>query len=142
MIIVTDGAEFIGANFILQWCGQSDKPVLNLNVLAYAGNPENLRTLADSPRYRFIHDDFTDASLLRQLFAEQRPRPVVHFAAESHVDRSIHGPEAFVQTNVVGTLRLLEADPSPAIDWHYLGNTGLSAKNAQGVSFRPAEVLP
>ncbi len=109
MILVTGGAGFIGSNFVLQWCAQGDEPVLNLDALTYAGNPANLAALADSPQHRFVRGDICDAALLARLFAEHRPRAVVHFAAESHVDRSIHGPEAFVETNVVGTFRLLEA---------------------------------
>nr|WP_280981724.1 GDP-mannose 4,6-dehydratase [Desulfurivibrio alkaliphilus] len=109
MLLITGGAGFIGANFILQWLGQGGEPVVNLDALTYAGNPENLQALAGSSAYHFVHGDITDAALLQRLFAEHRPRAVIHFAAESHVDRSIHGPEAFVQTNVVGTLRLLEA---------------------------------
>ena len=109
MILVTGGAGFIGSNFVLQWLASGDEPALNLDALTYAGNLENLRSLADSAKYRFVHGDITDVELLARLFAEHRPRAVVHFAAESHVDRSIHGPDAFVQTNVVGTFRLLEA---------------------------------
>ena len=109
MILVTGGAGFIGSNFVLQWCAQGDEPVLNLDALTYAGNPANLAALADSPQHRFVRGDIRDAALLAQLFAEHRPRAVVHFAAESHVDRSILGPEAFVDTNVIGTFRLLEA---------------------------------
>ena len=109
MILVTGGAGFIGSNFVLQWCSQSEEPVLNLDVLTYAGNLANLHTLADSPRHIFEHGDIRNAALLERLFATHRPRAVVHFAAESHVDRSIHGPETFVDTNVMGTFRLLEA---------------------------------
>ncbi|MBB3102453.1 dTDP-glucose 4,6-dehydratase [Azomonas macrocytogenes] len=109
MILVTGGAGFIGSNFVLQWHASTTEPVLNLDALTYAGNMENLRSLADSSRHVFVHGDITDATLLERLFAEHRPRAVVHFAAESHVDRSIHGPEAFVHTNVNGTFRLLEA---------------------------------
>ena len=109
MILITGGAGFIGSNFVLQWCASTDEPVLNLDALTYAGNLENLRSLEGSAQHRFVHGDITDAALLGRLFAEHRPRAVLHFAAESHVDRSIHGPDAFVQTNVVGTFRLLEA---------------------------------
>ncbi|MGE0372451.1 MAG: dTDP-glucose 4,6-dehydratase [Gammaproteobacteria bacterium] len=109
MILVTGGAGFIGANFVLHWCAAGDEPVLNLDALTYAGNPESLRPLADSPRHRFVHGDIADAALLQRLFAEHRPRALVNFAAETHVDRSIHGPEAFVRTNVTGTFHLLEA---------------------------------
>lgn len=84
-------------------------PLVNLDALTYAGNPENLAALADEPRYTFVHGDITDSELLRELFARHRPRAVVHFAAESHVDRSIHGPDAFLRTNIDGTFRLLQA---------------------------------
>jgi dTDP-glucose 4,6-dehydratase len=109
MILVTGGAGFIGANFILQWLTHRDEAVVNLDALTYAGNPENLRSVEKNENYRFVHGDITDADLLQQGFARYRPRAVIHFAAESHVDRSIHGPEAFVHTNVTGTQRLLEA---------------------------------
>lgn len=109
MILVTGGAGFIGSNFILHWLKSSDEPVLNLDLLTYAGNPENLESIATDPRYIFIQGDITDAALLKTIFDTYSPRAVVHFAAESHVDRSILGPEAFVQTNVTGTFRLLEA---------------------------------
>jgi dTDP-glucose 4,6-dehydratase len=109
MILVTGGAGFIGSNFVLDWLAQSDEPVLNLDALTYAGNRENLALLDGDARHRFVHGDIVDAALLDRLFAEHRPRAVVHFAAESHVDRSIHGPAAFVRTNVEGTFTLLEA---------------------------------
>lgn len=109
MILVTGGAGFIGSNFALQWCAHTDEPVLNLDALTYAGNLANLQSLAGSPQHVFVQGDIRDSALLNRLFAEYKPRAVVHFAAESHVDRSILGPEAFVETNVVGTFRLLEA---------------------------------
>jgi dTDP-glucose 4,6-dehydratase len=109
MILVTGGAGFIGSNFVLQWCSGGEEPVLNLDALTYAGNLANLQSLANSPLHRFQQGDIRDAALVERLFAEHRPRAVVHFAAESHVDRSIHGPETFVETNVIGTFRLLEA---------------------------------
>ncbi|BCA93339.1 dTDP-glucose 4,6-dehydratase [Vreelandella aquamarina] len=109
MILVTGGAGFIGANFILQWCQQSDEPVTNLDALTYAGNLANLTAVVGSPQYRFERGDITDAALLARLMAEIKPRAVVNFAAESHVDRSIHGPQAFIHTNVNGTFTLLEA---------------------------------
>jgi len=109
MILVTGGAGFIGSNFVLDWLAQSDEPVINLDKLTYAGNLENLATLKDDPRHIFVHGDIGDASVLGELLAEHRPRAVVNFAAESHVDRSIHGPEDFIQTNIVGTFHLLEA---------------------------------
>ena len=109
MILVTGGAGFIGANFVLDWLAQSDEPVLNLDKLTYAGNLENLASLQGDARHRFVQGDIGDASLLARLLAEHQPRAVVNFAAESHVDRSIHGPEDFIQTNVVGTMRLLQS---------------------------------
>ncbi|PWW43757.1 dTDP-glucose 4,6-dehydratase [Melaminivora alkalimesophila] len=109
MILVTGGAGFIGANFVLDWLAGSDEPVLNLDKLTYAGNLYNLAALQDDARHVFVQGDIGDRALLDRLLAEHRPRAVVNFAAESHVDRSIHGPEDFIQTNVVGTFRLLEA---------------------------------
>ena len=109
MILVTGGAGFIGANFVLDWLKGSDEPVLNLDALTYAGNLENLASLENDPRHVFVHGDICDRTLLDRLFAEHAPRAIVHFAAESHVDRSIHGPGAFVRTNVEGTFTLLEA---------------------------------
>lgn len=109
MILVTGGAGFIGSNFVLQWCKHSDEAVLNLDALTYAGNLANLQSLAGSPQHVFVQGDIRDSALLNRLFVEHKPRAVLHFAAESHVDRSILGPEAFVETNVVGTFRLLEA---------------------------------
>ena len=109
MILVTGGAGFIGSNFVLDWIANEDEPVVNLDKLTYAGNLVNLASLAGDARHAFVKGDIADAALLQRLFAEHRPRAVVHFAAESHVDRSIHGPAAFVQTNVVGTFELLEA---------------------------------
>ena len=109
MILVTGGAGFIGANFILDWVSQSSEPVLNLDALTYAGNRESLAELDGDPRHVFVHGDITDRALLDRLFAQHQPRAVIHFAAESHVDRSIHGPAAFVKTNIEGTFTLLEA---------------------------------
>ena len=109
MILVTGGAGFIGANFVLDWLAQSDEPVINLDKLTYAGNLENLRGLEGDARHQFIRGDIGDGDLLARLLAQHRPRAVINFAAESHVDRSIHGPEDFIQTNIVGTFRLLEA---------------------------------
>ncbi|MFZ9255022.1 MAG: dTDP-glucose 4,6-dehydratase, partial [Hylemonella sp.] len=108
MILVTGGAGFIGANFVLDWFAQSDEPVLNLDKLTYAGNLETLASLQNDARHVFVQGDIGDSALVRQLLAQHRPRAVVNFAAESHVDRSIHGPEDFIQTNIVGTFRLLE----------------------------------
>jgi dTDP-glucose 4,6-dehydratase len=109
MILVTGGAGFIGANFVLDWLATSDEPVLNLDALTYAGNLESLASLNGDKRHVFVKGDICDRALLDRLFAEHSPRAVVHFAAESHVDRSIHGPAAFVKTNVEGTFTLLEA---------------------------------
>lgn len=109
MILVTGGAGFIGSNFVLQWCAHDEEPVLNLDALTYAGNLANLQSLEGNEQHRFVQGNICDAALLAKLFAEHRPRAIVHFAAESHVDRSITGPEAFVETNVMGTFRLLEA---------------------------------
>ena len=109
MILVTGGAGFIGANFVLDWLAASDEPVINLDALTYAGNRETLAPLEGDARHLFVHGDICDRALVERLFAEHKPRAVVHFAAESHVDRSIHGPGAFVRTNVDGTFTLLEA---------------------------------
>lgn len=109
MILVTGGAGFIGANFVLDWLEGSDESVINLDCLTYAGNLQSLAPLQDNPHHVFVRGDISDSELVLGLLRRHRPRAVVNFAAESHVDRSIHGPEAFVQTNVVGTFRLLEA---------------------------------
>ena len=108
-ILVTGGAGFIGSNFVLDWLPETGEPVVNLDKLTYAGNLANLASIADDPRHRFVQGDIGDREAVEALLASHRPRAVVHFAAESHVDRSIHGPGEFVQTNVVGTFRLLEA---------------------------------
>jgi dTDP-glucose 4,6-dehydratase len=109
MILVTGAAGFIGANFVLDWLAQSDEPVINLDKLTYAGNLQSLRSLEGNPNHQFVHGDIGDRALLDRLLSEHQPRASVNFAAESHVDRSIHGPEDFIQTNVVGTFHLLEA---------------------------------
>jgi len=109
MILVTGGAGFIGANFVLDWLAQGDEPVVNLDKLTYAGNRENLAALEGDARHVFVQGDIGDTALVAQLLAQHRPRAVLNFAAESHVDRSIHGPGDFIATNVVGTFRLLEA---------------------------------
>ena len=109
MILITGGAGFIGSNFVHDWLAEADEPVVNLDALTYAGNRENLAGLDGDPRHVFVQGDVGDTGLLAELLARHRPRAVIHFAAESHVDRSIHGPEAFIQTNIVGTFRLLEA---------------------------------
>ena len=111
-LLVTGGAGFIGSNFVLDWLAAPDtagEPVVNLDALTYAGNRENLAALDGDARHVFVHGDITDRALLDRLLAEHRPRAIVHFAAESHVDRSIHGPGAFIHTNVQGTFTLLEA---------------------------------
>jgi dTDP-glucose 4,6-dehydratase len=108
-ILVTGGAGFIGANFVLDWLAQCDEPLVNLDALTYAGNLASLKSLHGDPRHVFVRGDIGDASLVAQLLAQHRPRGVIHFAAESHVDRSIHGPGAFITTNVQGTFNLLEA---------------------------------
>jgi dTDP-glucose 4,6-dehydratase len=109
MILVTGGAGFIGANFVLDWLANRDEPVVNLDKLTYAGNLGSLVTLADDARHMFVRGDIGDRALLDRLLTEHRPRASVNFAAESHVDRSIHGPAAFIETNVVATFNLLDA---------------------------------
>ncbi len=109
-LLVTGGAGFIGSNFVLEHLAdESAAPVVNLDALTYAANPRNLDTLAGDPRHTFVHGDILDRALLDRLFATHRPSAVVHFAAESHVDRSIHGPAAFLKTNIDGTFAMLEA---------------------------------
>jgi dTDP-glucose 4,6-dehydratase len=109
MILVTGGAGFIGSNFVLDWLAQSDEAVVNLDKLTYAGNLENLVSVANDPRHIFVQGDICDAELVASLFEKYRPRAIIHFAAESHVDRSIHGPGEFMLTNIDGTFTLLEA---------------------------------
>lgn len=109
MILVTGGAGFIGANFVLDWLATSDEPVINLDKLTYAGNPDNLSSLQGDTRHVFVHGDICDRALVSSLLDKYQPRAIVHFAAESHVDRSIHGPGDFIRTNVDGTFSLLEA---------------------------------
>ena len=109
MLLVTGGAGFIGSNFVLDWLAQSQEPVVNLDSLTYAGNLQNLVTLNGDSRHLFVKGDIGDSALTAQLLATHQPRAIVNFAAESHVDRSIHGPEDFIQTNIVGTFHLLEA---------------------------------
>ena len=108
-IFVTGGAGFIGSNFVLDWLAESDELVINLDKLTYAGNLQNLTSLKDNPRHIFIHGDIADETLVSALLKQHQPRAVVNFAAESHVDRSISGPGAFIQTNIVATFQLLEA---------------------------------
>ena len=107
-ILVTGGAGFIGSNFLLQWFATEAAPVVNLDKLTYAGNLGNLEKISADPRYSFVHGDIADRKLVSDLLGRRRPRAIVHFAAESHVDRSIHGPDDFVRTNVNGTFSLLE----------------------------------
>jgi len=109
MIIVTGAAGFIGSNFVLDWLAQSDETVISLDALTYAGNLENLASLHGDPRHIFVKGSIGDFDLVAKLLAEYQPRAILNFAAESHVDRSIHGPEDFIQTNIVGTFHLLEA---------------------------------
>lgn len=108
-ILVTGGAGFIGSNFVLDWVAVNDEPVINLDKLSYAGNLENLASLKGDARHIFVQGDICDRDLIDRLLAEHQPRAIVHFAAESHVDRSIHGPGEFMHTNVTGTFTLLEA---------------------------------
>lgn len=107
-ILVTGGAGFIGANFVHSWLETEQGIIVNLDKLTYAGNLENLASLAGNPRHVFVQGDIGDRALVNQLLAQYKPRAIINFAAESHVDRSIHGPEDFIQTNVVGTFHLLE----------------------------------
>ncbi len=109
MILVTGGAGFIGANFVLDWLAATDEPVVNLDKLTYAGNLGNLTSLARDSRHVFVRGDIGDRPLVEALLAQHRPRAIVNFAAESHVDRSIHGPADFIETNIVGTFNLLDA---------------------------------
>ncbi|MBL8328606.1 MAG: dTDP-glucose 4,6-dehydratase [Rubrivivax sp.] len=109
MILVTGGAGFVGSHFILDWLATSDEPVVNVDALTYAGNLQNLDSVAGDARHRFVHGDIVDSELIASLLARHRPRAIVNLAAESHVDRSIRTPGDFVRTNVEGTFRLLEA---------------------------------
>lgn len=127
MLLVTGGAGFIGANFILDLVAESGESVVNLDKLTYAGNPRNLDALKDDPRHRLVRGDINDRDLVRRLLSEHKPRAIVHFAAESHVDRSIHGPAEFVQTNIVGTFNLLEESRN----WW----TGLARPEKEGFRF-------
>ena len=108
LIVVTGGAGFIGSNFILQRMRDESASIVNFDKLTYAGNPHNLNSIADNPRYHFVQGDIIDRELVRKTLARHQPRAIVHFAAESHVDRSIRGPEDFIHTNVNGTFALLE----------------------------------
>jgi dTDP-glucose 4,6-dehydratase len=109
MIVVTGGAGFIGGNFVLDWLDDPDaEPIINLDALTYAGNLQSLSSLKDDSRHLFVHLDIGDQARLTEIFTKHQPRAIIHFAAESHVDRSIHGPGEFIQTNIVGTFNLLE----------------------------------
>lgn len=123
-ILVTGGAGFIGSNFVLDWLAQSDEVVVNLDKLTYAGNLDNLLSLKGDARHVFVQGDFGDTALVNRLLAQHQPRAILNFAAESHVDRSIHGPEDFIQTNIVGTFHLLECVRA------YFGNLQADAKAA------------
>jgi dTDP-glucose 4,6-dehydratase len=109
MILVTGGCGFIGSNFVLDWLAQSSEPIVNVDVLTYAANPATLASVAADSRYAFERVDITDRTAIDAIMAKYKPRAIVHFAAESHVDRSIHGPMDFVRTNMLGTATLLEA---------------------------------
>jgi len=133
-ILVTGGAGFIGSNFVLEWfkdASVAGESVVNLDALTYAGNLENLASLEGNSKHQFVKGDITDAELVCRLIAEHKPRAIVHFAAESHVDRSIHGPGAFVKTNVEGTFALLEAARAY---WQGLGDAEKSAFRFHHVS--------
>ncbi len=130
-ILVTGGAGFIGSNFVLDWLAASDEPVVNLDALTYAGNPANLVSLQDDPRHVFVHGDICDRELVDRLLAQHRPRALLHFAAESHVDRSILGPGEFIRTNVQGSFTLLEAARAY---WGALGGAARSAFRFHHVS--------
>ncbi|MGV8712903.1 MAG: dTDP-glucose 4,6-dehydratase [Nitrosomonas sp.] len=108
MILVTGGAGFIGSNFVLNWLVQSDESIVNLDKLTYAGNLKNLSSIQGDSRHQFVQGDIGDAHLIARILKQHQPRAIINFAAESHVDRSIHGPEDFIQTNILGTFRLLE----------------------------------
>ncbi|HCY63572.1 MAG TPA: dTDP-glucose 4,6-dehydratase [Oxalobacteraceae bacterium] len=124
MIIVTGGAGFIGSNFVLDWLAQSDEPVINLDKLTYAGNVQNLATLNGDARHIFVQGDIGDSALIKSLLQQYQPRAILNFAAESHVDRSIHGPADFIETNIVGTFRLLE---EVRAYWNQLGDEAKGA---------------
>ncbi len=123
-IVVTGGAGFIGSNFVLDWLEGTDEILVNLDKLTYAGNQQNLASVADHPRHVFVQGDIADAPLVAGLLARYQPRAVVNFAAESHVDRSIQGPGEFIQTNIVGTFTLLE---SVRAYWGGLGDAATAA---------------
>jgi len=130
-ILVTGGAGFIGSNFVLDWLASSDEPVVNLDALTYAGNLQNLASLQGHAKHHFVKGDITDRALSDRLLAEHKPRAVLHFAAESHVDRSIHGPGTFIKTNVDGSFQLLEATRAY---WQALDETAKAAFRFHHVS--------
>jgi dTDP-glucose 4,6-dehydratase len=123
-ILITGGAGFIGSNFALDWCAATQETIVNVDALTYAGNRANLASLDNNPQHVFVQADVTDGERMAALLTQYQPRAVLHFAAESHVDRSIHGPEAFIQTNIIGTFRLLEAVRA------YWGGLAVDAKAA------------
>jgi len=123
-ILITGGAGFIGSNFAIDWLASNDERIVNLDKLTYAGNLENLQSLEGNDRHRFVHGDIGDAGLVGRLLQEHEPRAIINFAAESHVDRSIEGPEEFINTNVVGTSRLLQVSRKY---WERLGEEARSA---------------
>ena len=123
-ILVTGAAGFIGSNFVLDWLEQCNEPVVNLDLLTYAGNLESLKDLEGDPRHKFVRGNIGDRSLVANILADTKPRAVINFAAESHVDRSIHGPGDFIQTNIVGTFNLLE---SVRAYWNDLPDAGKAA---------------
>ena len=123
-ILVTGGAGFIGSNFVLDWLAQSEETIVNLDKLTYAGNLQNLASLNTDPRHVFVRGDIGDGPMIDSMLALHKPRAIVNFAAESHVDRSIHGPGEFIQTNIVGTFQLLESVRA------YWGHLDADAKQA------------
>ena len=123
-ILITGGAGFIGSNFAIDWLASNDERIVNLDKLTYAGNLENLQSLEGDDRHQFVHGDIGDAGLVGRLLQEHEPRAIINFAAESHVDRSIEGPEEFINTNVVGTSRLLQVSRKY---WERLGEEARSA---------------
>ena len=131
-ILVTGGAGFIGGNSVLDWVAGSNEPVINLDKLTYAGNLETLVSLRGNPRHIFVQGDIGDRVLIARLLTEHKPRAVINFAAESHVDRSIHGPDEFIQSNIVGTYKLLEAVRSY---WSGLPDSGI--QNCEAIASRP-----
>ena len=142
-ILVTGGAGFIGGNFVLDWIAGCDEPVVTLDKLTYAGNLETLASLQGHPRHTFVQGDIGDRALVERLLAEHRPRAVINFAAESHVDRSIHGPGDFIETNIVGTFNLLEAVRGY---WSGLPDGGIRARGGapteEGAGIRDQGIAP